>query len=433
MILRHPMKLLHSLLGAALALAPAAAAQIPDLPAGGEPPSAEDLEAARQAELEAARAARAERLAELRTAEFEAAEARPADPVDASAALDQALEAFGRGEPFVAEWALGRGLEQLETSAGEQTEANRALLEFARGALLAEHAADWLQNLDPASVDPIDVELALEREVQAADAFDTALSLGGNTEIGRRAAYDLGALRCRTSERLFRGVLSQAMLNGDGQSPLSFPEDSPERAALEAAADGFREAREVLVGRLKVDATHADTRANLEWAQRRLREIERLLETEPPEEEEQEQEDEEDSSEDEQEESEDEESEDSESEDSESEDSDSEDSESEDSEESEDQQESESESSEGEQESEQEQEPSEPSEGDVPEPEQQPAPSQEEAGESPDQQAAEVEEVEMSQEEMARLFDRLAEIEAAREALRAELARSRRVPVERDW
>ena len=291
MIPRHPMKLLHSLLPVALALASAlpASAQLPGSPGGGVPPSAEDLKAAEQAAPEeaAARAeARAERLEELRSLELDAAERRPSDPVDASAALEQALLAFGRGEPFLAEWSLDRGLDQLNTLAGEPREANRALLEFARGALLAEHSADWLEEFNPESHDPLDVEIALEREEQAAAAFESALALGGNTEVGRRAAYDLGALRCRTSERLFRGVLTQVLLNSDGESPASFPEDSPERAALEAAESGFREAREVLVGRLRVDATHADTRANLEWAQRRLREIERLLETEPPEEQE---------------------------------------------------------------------------------------------------------------------------------------------------
>ncbi len=427
------MNFLHPLLPVALAFAPVlpAAAQIPGSPSANATPSAGDLEAAQQAaaEAEAARAAaRAERLEELRSAELDAAEQRPSDPADASAALDQALEAFGRGEPFLAEWTLDRGLDQLSTSPGEQREANRALLEFARGALLAEHTADWLQELDPESTDPLDVEIALEREEQAAEAFELALALGGNTEIGRRAAYDLGALRCRMSERLFRGVLTQVMLNSDGESPASFPEDSPERAALEVAAAGFREARESLIGRLLVDSAHADTRANLEWAQRRLREIERLLETEPPEDQEEQSQDQ-DPSEDDQEESEDSESEDPEPDDSESEDSEQEDTDSEDPEEQEPSEEQENQESE----SEEQQEEAAPPEGDTTEPEHEPAPNPEESGESPDQQATEVEEAEMSQEEMARLLDKLAEIEAAREALREELFRSRRVPVERDW
>lgn len=420
MILRSPMKSPVSFLLACLvagALPASLWAQAPVAPGAKAPDPAAEARAA----AEAAAEARAERLEQLRTAEREASEVLSEQPQSASAALSQALEAFGRGEPFGAEWSLDQGLERLSQANDPRNEQDRALLEFARGALLAEHAADWLGEFDPQTSDPIDIELAIEREARAVEAFEAALALAGSNAIGRRAAYDLGALYCRTSERLFLGVMAQVAGPDEQPSPPDLSEGSPERQALEAAAAGFVRAREALIDRLRLDSDHADTRANLQWAQLRLREIERLLETDPPEEQEQEQEDQ-DQQQDEQEQSEEQDQEQEEQEDSESEESDESESESE-----EEGEESEPNDEESEGDSEQESPESEQ------ESEQQTEQTPEEGGESEEQQAAEVSEEELSKEEMARLLDRLEEIEAARDALRAELARNRRVPVERDW
>ena len=405
---------------------------------GVQEPAATDDAAPDPAALEEERMRRlAERYA-AHLAEEGPPPARAAQSDEPRTVVRAAVELAEQDRWLAAEQLVDRALE----AAAETPVSDRelAVLRLTRGALRSELAERW-SEVDPGDEDgALDVELALQRERLAEGDLAAALELSGSGEVGARAAYDLGALRCRAAERLFRAGVSQAMLQGPAPDPSqgapSFPPDSPQRQLLEASADGFRAARAVLAERLRLDATHDDTRANLEWAQRRLREIERALREEPEQEpppEEQQQHDEQQPQEQEQQESED----------------------------------SQESSGEGEPQQEPSEEPQEQQPSEEPSAEQESAPEEqpgeeegegqqdeqapgEEEGENQtepqgdaEQEAAQDEQaqeqpsaeptVELSDEEIARLLDRLQQIEAAREELERRLARIRRVPVERDW
>lgn len=110
--------------------------------------------------------------------------------------------------------------------------------------------------------------VALDRGGKAAEAqarFRTALALAGPGELRLDAGYDVGAISLGLAERLREAQQNAPLPQGPaptGADPL---------AALENA---YRVARSELVERLRADWHDEDTRANLEFIQKRLREIE---------------------------------------------------------------------------------------------------------------------------------------------------------------
>jgi Ca-activated chloride channel family protein len=271
--------------------------------------------------------------------------------------------------------------------------------------------------------------LAGERDAAAAD-FLAARDLAGPGELRAEAAYDLAAMLLEAAEEARAeipelqdpaarpsGVPSPPPVShGPSGPPPPDGEAAPD--ALDVAEAAYRVAREAHLDRVRLGAPDADTRANLELCQRRLRELEELRRQREEEQQQQQQ-----------------------------------------------QQQQQGEQGEPGEEpppdegGEQEQQEPETGEGEEPEgeqpepePEQEPLEASEQEGEAeqpepepgdeaPEEQAerdaepkpGEVEERLMSREEVLRLLDQLAAIEEeAREVQRA-LAQRRRVPVEQDW
>ncbi len=364
----------------------------------------------------------------------------------------------------------------------ELTEAQRASLHYVLAVLLAGVPGT------EAPADPAELELLEARETWALENFQLAEGLAGGGSVRADANFNRGALRTWRGERGFLTLLREVAAGGGGAAP--FPEDSPEREALIAARGEFAAGRDAALdglrlgwsrsaaGRAAADAVgRDDLRANLEFCQRRLRQIDRLLELPPEEEPPPEQQDQEDQeSQDDSDDSQDSESGeseadpsedgDSEGDDSEGDDSEGDDSEGDDSEDGE----SEDRDAEGDRDGEASPEDSngeredsdgdpdpesleerEPRPAEPPSPEQAGAqgedpseadPSESSAGEQPEGGeagetggAAGQEEAEppLSEEQVMQLLRRLADIEKDQERLRALIRGARRVPVEKDW
>jgi len=141
----------------------------------------------------------------------------------------------------------------------------RASVQFARGVVLAQ----------------------AERRGEAPEAFEKARALAGPGELRLDATYDLGwtalvegeALRAQIPELGGTAPQPQAAVPPSAQTPSSAADPKPD--PLELAFAAYREAREHFVERLKADARFddarsADTRANAELVQKRLRELEEI-------------------------------------------------------------------------------------------------------------------------------------------------------------
>lgn len=230
-------------------------------------------------------------------------------------------------------------------------------------------------------------ELAL-----AAAALEEARAQAGPGVIRLNSTYDLGVLHLEEGER-FRALIPE--LSGGAPGPSPIPADAEEAPdPLEEARKHYLKAREWFVERLILDWRDADTRANAELVQRRLRELDEIV-REREEQQDQEQQE---------------------------------------PREGEEPQESDEE---GEESSEDEQEPGEESpenaegEREPEEPEGEEPPEEEE--ESEEAEEAEAQEVHLTQEEMQRLLEALREIEEEGEEVQEALRRIGRQNVDRDW
>lgn len=287
-------------------------------------------------------------------------------------------------------------------------ERTRAELCFARGLFVAESAAG-------------------PERLAAVDAFQSARALAGPGELRLDATYDAGVVHLLEAERLRSTIPELAQAPGGAPGlPTAVPgapgapavPGLPPPATGESAEDplpaaraAYLAARELLVERLRAAWQDADTRANLELIQRRLRELDELERQRQEQEQQQEQQQQ-------------------------------------GQEGDEDQEKKEGEQGEGEQEPKEQQ--GEPQEGDKqqkegeeppPDPSEKPQedPTETEPTQPPEAQqpsAAEPsgeEERHLTREEVMRLLDRLAEIDEKAQALRAALREARRIAVERDW
>lgn len=187
--------------------------------------------------------------------------------------------------------AASPGLPQLPP-APELTEAQRASLHYALAVILAG-APSAETPADPAAAELLDA-----RERWALEELARAEGLAGRGGVRSDANFNRGALRTWRGERGFLALLREVAASGGGAPP--FPEDSPQREALIATRAEFAAGRDAALDGLRLgwersawqrnpasrsaDDSDADLRANLEFCQRRLRQIDRLLEL-PPEEE----------------------------------------------------------------------------------------------------------------------------------------------------
>ena len=282
----------------------------------------------------------------------------------------------------------------------ELTEAQRAEVHYAAGIVFADGG----------------------RAIEAADSFSRARALAGGGELRLDATYNGGVAWLEEGERHRLEIPEIAARATGGQAP---PPAEEGEDPLQLARASYENAKQEFVARLRSDWTDADTRANLEWIQRRLRELDEI--EQQREQQEQEQEDQEDQ--------EDQQSSDEEQQDQEQESSDQEDS---------DQQDSEQESQDQQQDS-QESEPEEPDEQDPSgdpsdeqdQDEESPRPDEPQDEREPEEEAApepsEAAEQHLTKEEAMRLLDRLRELEERARELKAQLQRNQRIPVERDW
>lgn len=356
----------------------------------------------------------------------------PAEGVDAVLVLLDAGE-------FEAARAAALDLAQRDAAldprdAARWSERDRALLDYV-AALSSGALAGALFELEEPEWERIE---SLEDE--GAEAFERALSAtvgpdaGDLVQLRARAAYGAGTLLAHGAERTVRRAQTLALMQ---PQEVPFAADTPERELVDAAHDRFERARDALLLRLELDWRDADTRANLEWVQRRLKEIERLRERADKEQERREEEEQQEQDEQEQDESE----EDSESEPSDDESGEDEPNEDEPNEEESSDDESGDDSSGDGDASQQEDEGMDDAESDDPDASEEEladeAPSEasdEQVGDGSDEgEAPPLETVEMSDVELRRLLQRLEDIDREGEETRRRLAASMRRRVERDW
>jgi Ca-activated chloride channel family protein len=293
----------------------------------------------------------------------------------------------------------------------ELPEAERAEVLYAVG--VARHAADARDSAAEAFLSARD--LAGPGELRGDAAYNIAAILLEAAEEARLAIPELGGPDASTAGPHAPGP--GAPVPGTPGAPP--PTEGPDPLDLAEAA--YRAAREAHLDRVRLGAPDADTRANLELVQRRLRELEELRrQREEQQQEDQQQQGQQDESQGEQEPP---------------------------GEQPEEQPQEPQEGSSGESEeqqppegSEQPQQPEEPAEQEPEEgeqePEEEPAAEPPEEGEEREAQPTPAEETQeqlMSREEVLRLLDQLAEIEEQGREVRQALVQRRRMPVERDW
>ncbi len=243
----------------------------------------------------------------------------------------------------------------------------------------------------------------------AAQSFDRARILAGPGELRAVAAYGRAWTALDAAEELRGKIPEIAGTAGAPPPPAPAPgtpgargAEPPDPLALARAA--YVEAREQFIERLRLDWRDADSQANTELIQRRLREldaIEKQREEQKQEQQEKEQQEKQDQQ---------------------------------------DQQDQKQDSSDKpedgkddpEPEQPKEQEPGEDQPPEEPKPEEAPQPDEEPEDEEQPRPAPE-DEKQMSKEEMTQLLDRLQRIEEIQKELQEKLKRMRRVPVKKDW
>jgi Ca-activated chloride channel family protein len=333
--------------------------------------------------------------------------------------LERAADALARGELEQAELAAAALLEEL-TAAGF-AEADRARAELALGvirAALAEGEKDDAKSLTA-------FENALAN-------FSAARALAGPGTLRLDATYDLG-----TAE-LFRGERWRARIpevSGQPEQPGGLPGMPPAAAPggpddgppppdpLAEARKHYLAARTWLGERLRADARDADTRANLELVQRRLRELEKIEEEREKQEQEQQNQDQENQDQ----------------QDQDQQDQDQQDQEKKDQKEQKNEDpKDQKDPQDSEQKDQPPQDPQDPKDGEQ-DPKPQEKPEQQEGEPKPEQEAQEQEEPQgqpeervLTREEVMQLLDQLAELEKQQKALEAQL-RAKRSKAKRDW
>ncbi len=316
------------------------------------------------------------------------APAPPPEPFAATFARFRALVEEGRADE-------ARALAEPLLSGDALAEGERAALAFGLGLAGA-------RGEDPAAWP------------DAVQSFQSARALAGSGELRRRATYDAGVVDLQEGERRRAQIPEVAQRSGAGAppalatppalAPVPAPGATPAPGAppedpLPAARAAYERARATLCERLRSDWKDADTRANLELVQRRLHEldeIERQREEQEKQQEEQQQ----------------------------------------DQQQGQDQEpQDDSQGEDGDQEQKQQQadakDAQRPDAGELQPPAEQGAPAEEQDP----AQAGEPEDAErhLTREEVLRLLDRLAELEAQGKALEARLRQARRETVEKDW
>ena len=286
----------------------------------------------------------------------------------------------------------------------EEFEAARARLDAHEEALASLEPMSWLERLQGGEVTSFEdralqmharavMEMQAGELEDAVEAFEVVRAQAGPGKLRQDATYDLGVLFLGEGER-FRALIPEVSGTQAGPSPA--PADAEEAPdPLEEARKRYLKAREWFAERLMLDWRDADTRANAELVQRRLRELDEI-ERQREEEEQQEQEEQREGE-------------------------DPQESDEEGDESSEDDQQ---EGEETPEDAEGEREPQEP-EGEEQDPEEQ----------QPEEEEPEVEpeEVHLTQEEMQRLLEALREIEEEGEKVQEALQRIGRQNVDRDW
>ncbi len=132
------------------------------------------------------------------------------------------------------------------------TPAERASVQFARGVALVR----------------------AEKRAESDEAFEKARALAGPGELRLDATYDLGWTALEEGEKL-RAKIPE-LNGGAAAAPLAANPAGPDPTApdpLDLARAAFSKARERFVGTLKANAKDEDARANVELAQKRLREL----------------------------------------------------------------------------------------------------------------------------------------------------------------
>jgi hypothetical protein len=392
---------------ALLWLAGGASTQEAALPAGGDPAAAQQAAALESA----AGGAQSPRFAEPQARE---AAARSAAERSTAQVLGDAVAAAEGGDRANA-LALLEVLAQRVDLAPER-ELERAGVDLALALVLLTQEPSLTVLEEPYAAPDEEQRARLD---WARAALHRVRATAGEGELRRRAVYALGTVELWLAERELRHFVTSAQQPGGGAAPApgAAPTEAPPdpRAALEALLAQFVVARDLLVERVRLDWREADPRANLEWAQRRIRELERALRELDEQEQEQQQEQQE---------------------------------QEEQQQEQQPQEQPQDDSSSDEQQPQEQ--PSDPSDSpteptaqesppeDAAQEPPQPEPAAPEPGET-DPQAAEESDAtaeadeELSREELIELLDRLQRIEELGEALRAQLRQHQRQPVDRDW
>jgi len=248
------------------------------------------------------------------------------------------------------------------------------------------------------------VSLAPEERGMAERDFGRALALAPAGELRAHASYDLALLPLLEGED-WRAQIPE--LGGTPPQPVPgaapVPEEEPPDP-LEMARGAYLEARARFIERLKLDWRDADTQANVELIQRRLRELDQIEQQREEQQQEQDQQHEGEENQDQE-----------------------QDSDQQDQEDQQDPEDGEQEPQDGEdgEDGEDQQEPEQPPEGDE---------SQEESQDQQNEpQDAEPQEVHLSQEELQRLLNRLAEHEKEAEALKELRHQRGSKGVDKDW
>jgi hypothetical protein len=309
-------------------------------------------------------------------------------------------------EPYAGRLAAGRAeLQALAARLGEGDDTGRAALFDlassieASARLATEPEAERARALFDAGV-----ARGLARDCDgAATAFFAARGLAGSSALGLDAAYDAGTFRLQRAEELRLAIPEvREKLELPPLAPPAQPQQpgaAGEADPIAVARQAYLAAREPLVERLRADWRDVDTRANLELAARRLRELDQIERQRREEQQEQQQQQQ---------------------------DQDQKPDPDRDQQKSDDAKD-ERQESDGEKPQDQQQEEPDEKPQDRPPQEEEPDEKESEPGE------AEPEERVLSKEEVLRLLDQLAEIEKQAEEVRAALRERRRTPVKRDW
>ncbi len=193
---------------------------------------------------------------------------------DPQLALTLVFELLGEGRDADAIEAVELALTGAGAGAGARASRDRAVLHFALGALLSRAT---VEAAVVGGVAPEDIE---ESEQRALEALQQARLLAGPGELRLAALYDAGTLQLYSAEREFRAVVDADLLaqSAGPQMPGAGAPAPDELPDLEALAERFRVARGPLVEHLRTGSAPKDVRANLEWIQRRLRDLERMAE-----------------------------------------------------------------------------------------------------------------------------------------------------------